>query len=142
MIQVCQSGGKSLAPGYAPEDVTAEVLARYVWLVGVPRESRAEDRGGVQRGRGFGTLIAFDLAYIDKPNAQSGWVRRRRTSTSASCFNDRDGNADHRTVRNVSSGNTRAQRLHAMARTTGEGLASWAFIVCSQDPAGPAPTRS
>lgn len=69
MIQIYQRGGRSLAPGYAPEDVTAEVLARNVWLVGSPETVRQKIEAEYEASGGFGTLIAFDFAYFDAPEA-------------------------------------------------------------------------
>lgn len=69
MIHTYQRGGRSLAPGYAPEDVTSEILARNVWLVGSPETVRQKIEAEYEASGGFGTLIAFDFAYVDSPEA-------------------------------------------------------------------------
>jgi alkanesulfonate monooxygenase SsuD/methylene tetrahydromethanopterin reductase-like flavin-dependent oxidoreductase (luciferase family) len=69
MIDVYQRGGGSLAPGVAPEDVTAELLARDVWLVGSPETVAGRLINEFEQAGGFGTLIAFDFDYRSNSDA-------------------------------------------------------------------------
>ncbi|MGI5129921.1 LLM class flavin-dependent oxidoreductase [Pseudonocardia sp. CA-107938] len=69
MIAVYQRDGSSLAPGVAPEDVTAEVLARDVWLVGSPETVAERLAHEFEQAGGFGTLVAFDFDYRANPDA-------------------------------------------------------------------------
>lgn len=69
MIDVYQRSGGSLAPGVAPEDVTAELLARDVWLVGSPETVAERIAGEFEQSGGFGTLVAFDFDYRSNPAA-------------------------------------------------------------------------
>ncbi|MDO0916657.1 LLM class flavin-dependent oxidoreductase [Streptomyces sp. DT2A-34] len=70
MIMAYQySSGTSLAPGVPMEDVTAELLARDVWLVGSPETVAQRITAEYEESGGFGTLVAFDFDYRDKPDA-------------------------------------------------------------------------
>jgi alkanesulfonate monooxygenase SsuD/methylene tetrahydromethanopterin reductase-like flavin-dependent oxidoreductase (luciferase family) len=69
MIQTYQKGGGSLAPGVPPEDVTAELLARDVWLVGSPATVADRIATEFKDSGGFGTLVAFDFDYRNNPAA-------------------------------------------------------------------------
>jgi alkanesulfonate monooxygenase SsuD/methylene tetrahydromethanopterin reductase-like flavin-dependent oxidoreductase (luciferase family) len=69
MIQVYQRGGGSLVPGHAPEEVDAELLANTVWLVGSPSTVAEKIEREYTQAGGFGTLIAFDFNYADRPEA-------------------------------------------------------------------------
>jgi alkanesulfonate monooxygenase SsuD/methylene tetrahydromethanopterin reductase-like flavin-dependent oxidoreductase (luciferase family) len=69
MIQLFQGSGESLAPGVPPEEVTAERLARDVWLVGSPATVVERLVSEYTESGGFGTLIVFDFDYRDNPQA-------------------------------------------------------------------------